>query len=55
MMNSMEKEKSVRKRFFYEGYFRRFIEKEKLISKLKTVGFHIDYEAEERFCAARGI
>lgn len=40
--------------FFYEGHFRRFVEKEKLISKLKAVGFRIDYEAEERDFAPFG-
>lgn len=34
--------------YYYEGHFRRFIRIEKLLDKLKAVGFEIEYEAEER-------
>lgn len=34
--------------YCYEGHFRRFIRKEKLLDKLTAAGFEIEYEAEER-------
>lgn len=47
-------EKLARHTFFYEGHFRRFIEKEELIDKLEQVGFEIEYEAEEKGFAPFG-
>jgi adenylylsulfate kinase-like enzyme/phospholipid N-methyltransferase len=47
-------EKLAENTYFYEGHFRRFIEREKLVNKLKKEGFAIEYEAEERGFAPYG-
>lgn len=43
-----------RNAFFYNGHFRRFVEKNELLNTLKQVGFYIDYENESRGFAPFG-
>lgn len=47
-------EKLAENTYFYEDHFRRFIEKEHLVNKLKKEGFEIEYEAEKRGFAPYG-
>lgn len=41
-------EKVAEDSFYYEGHFRRFIKKDKLLNKLLSVGFKISYSEEAR-------
>lgn len=40
--------------YYYDGHFRRFIRRERLIERLKEVGFEIEYERESRGFAPWG-